>query len=200
MLPLSPRTAIEENCEASRTSSVRGLFFLNRIWFKLFKNSILIFVQIFISCSLLSQDVRYPNVPIYDNKELVPYKIQNKYHKKFRKVVKKFFSSMPDSTYKGKNYTVYLLDKSEMKTLEKSNIPYESFSKSAPFKYYDVGYESRLKRKFKDLDDLRSGYKDQRLNKTYLKSLADIFPERVSYFELGKTRLGRVIPQFEFFS
>ncbi len=138
--------------------------------------------------------MRYPNVPVYDNKELIPYKIQNKHQKKFKKVIKKFFSSMPDSTYKGKNYTVYLLDKSEMKALEKSNIPYESFSKSAPFKYYDVGFDSRMKRKFKDLDDLKSGYKDQRLNKIYLKALADKFPDKVSYFELGKTRLGRVIP------
>ena len=160
----------------------------------LFKISIFIFIQFFISCSLLSQDVRYPNVPIYDNKELIPYKIQNKHQRKFKKVIKKFFSSMPDITYRGKNYTIYLLDKSEMKTLEKSNIPYESYPKSAPFKYYDVGYESRLKRKFKDLDDLRSGYKDQRLNKIYLKAVAEKYPEVVSYFELGKTRLGRVIP------
>ncbi len=160
----------------------------------LFKNSILIFVPFFISCSLLSQEVRYPNAPVYENKELVPYKIPSKYHKKFKKVIRKFFSYMPDSTFKGKNYTVYLLDKSEMKALEKSNIAYESFPKSAPFKYYDVGFESRMKRKFKDLEDLHSGYKDQRLNKMYLKALADKFPDKVTYFELGKTRLGRVIP------
>ncbi|HRG46438.1 MAG TPA: M14 family zinc carboxypeptidase [Leptospiraceae bacterium] len=208
-LPLSHRTSLDGNGEATGTSGVRGLFCLKRNRFKqnrflTFANLeaavrndcilILISIHFFFSCSLLSQDVRYPNVPIYENKELVPYKIQNKHHKKFKKVIKKFFSSMPDSTYKGKNYTVYLLNKSEMKTLEKSNIPYESFSKSAPFKYYDINYESRLKRKFKDLDDLRSGYKDQRLNKIYLKAVSEKFPEIVTYFELGKTRLGRVIP------
>lgn len=158
---------------------------------------ILITIFLSFSCSLFSQEIRYPNNPIYNREDLVPYKIFNKHNKKFKKIVKRFFSSMPPSTYKGKNFTIYLLDKQEMKALEKSNLPYESFGKSAPFKYYDIGYEKRLKRKFKDLDDLISGYKDQRLNKIYLQALAKEYPDKVKYFELGKTRLGRVIPAIQ---
>ena len=154
-------------------------------------------ISFLFSCSLFSQDIRYANIPIYENKDLVPYKIQNKDYKKFKKLVKKYFFSMPESSYKGKNFSIYLLSKREMKILEKSNLSYESFSKSAPFKYYDIGFDERYKKKFKKLNDLRAGYKDERLNKIYLQAIAEKFPDKVKYFELGESRLGRVIPALE---
>lgn len=160
----------------------------------LYKLLILLAIFISFSCSIFSQEIRYPNTPIYERKDLVPYKIYNKHQKKFRKLVKNFFHSMPPITHKGKDFTIYLLDKQEMNALEKSNLPYESFTKSAPFKYYDTSYDSRLKRKFHNLNDLNSGYKDQRLNKIYLQAIAKEFPDKVKYFEIGKTRLGRAIP------
>ncbi|MBP9885949.1 MAG: peptidase M14 [Leptospiraceae bacterium] len=150
-----------------------------------------------ISCSLFSQDIRYPNIPIYENKELVPHKIQNKDYKKFKKLTRKYFFSMPETSYKGKNFSVYLLDKREMKILEKSNLEYEIFPKSAPFKYYDIGYDTRAKKKFTNLEDLKLGYKNERINKVYLQVLAEKFPKQVKYFELGETRLGRVIPAIQ---
>ena len=164
-------------------------------WFSKFLGVLLILVCI--SCSLFSQDIRYPNVPIYENKELVPYKIQNKDYKKFKKLVRKYFFSMPETSYKGKTFTVYLLTKREMKILEKSNLPYESYPSSAPFKYYDIGYDARSKKKFKTLEDLHAGYKDERINQIYLQTIAEKFPDRVKYFELGETRLGRVIPAIQ---
>ena len=167
-------------------------------WFSKFLGVLLILVCI--SCSLFSQDIRYPNVPIYENKELVPYKIQNKDYKKFKKLVRKYFFSMPETSYKGKTFTVYLLTKREMKILEKSNLPYESYPSSAPFKYYDIGYDARSKKKFKTLEDLHAGYKDERINQIYLQTIAEKFPDRVKYFELGETRLGRVIPAIQFTS
>jgi len=150
-----------------------------------------------ISCSLFSQDIRYPNIPIYENEELVPYKIQNKDYKKFKKLTRKYLFSMPETSYKGKNFSIYLLDKREMKILEKANLAYESFPKSAPFKYYDIGYDIRAKKKFTDLEDLKLGYKNERINKVYLQALAEKFPNQVKYFELGETRLGRVIPAIQ---
>lgn len=148
-------------------------------------------------CSLFSQDIRFPNIPIYENKETIPYKIHNKDYKKFKKLVRKKFLFMPETSYKGKNFSIYLLDKRERKILEKSNLSFESYTSSAPFKYYDMGYDLRSKKKFQKLEDLQTGYKDERINKIYLQAIAEKFSNYAKYFELGESRLGRVIPALE---
>lgn len=64
----------------------------------------------------------------------------------------------------------------------------------SPFVRYANKYEYRLKKKVFKLNDLLSGYKDEKLNRKYLRTLARMYPKVTRYYHIGRSQADRPIP------
>ncbi|MCB1191792.1 MAG: peptidase M14 [Leptospiraceae bacterium] len=74
------------------------------------------------------------------------------------------------------------------------NLPLYGSDTSSPFVKYVPDYNKKLQKKIFKLDDLISGYKDDKLNQKYLRAVARMYPKVVRYYHIGRTRNDRPIP------
>lgn len=151
-----------------------------------------VFFAVFIF-SVFSAD-RIPTESLYEATDMVPVKIQRKHLDSLREFSRAEGFKDPVYTFRIKNTAVVLVQKSSLPKLDSEGIPYQKSQSYSPFRYYDPTYSERFRKGFAELSDLKTGYKDHKLNEIYLRSLARAFPEEVTYFEIGRTRLGRPIP------
>lgn len=152
-----------------------------------------------LSCSSLglSGQEKGHSIPIhnyYEYTSLTPIKINRSDYSKFRRKIYKVYRKKINYIYRSKDHTIVLADKETILAFKTLRLSYEEVGKYPPFRYYVPDYQTRLKNGFRELSDLKTGYKDYKLNIKYLKALAKEYPNLVTYYDLGKTRLGRPIP------
>jgi hypothetical protein len=168
-------------------------------FFKLKGIKIFIFIALLFSCgsiSLKSQEKGH-SIPIdnyYEKLNVIPVKVYRKEYAKIKRDLSKKFNKSIKYNYRTKDHSIFLADKSTIVALDSLKYHYELSNHNPPFRYFVTDYQERLRRGFVDLEDLRTGYKDYKLNLIYLKALSEKFPNFVTYYDLGKTRLGRPIP------
>lgn len=163
------------------------------------------FVQIFISFFCFAcfswiepNETRVYKIPVeslYDKAEVFPLVMNVSKLKIFSEQYANLTGERAYFSYKNKEIAVALIPQTYKKLIQsKFNSGDYQIPKNPAFRYYDTTYRSRYMKGFNKLEDILSGYKDYKLNQIYLRGLAEKFPDLVSYYEMGKTHGGRVIP------
>ncbi|MDX1958962.1 MAG: M14 family zinc carboxypeptidase [Leptospiraceae bacterium] len=133
------------------------------------------------------------NENFYDNPDIIPINFKNENFPDVKKFLEEKFKEQVTPSYGNQVFQTVLLSRAKIAELDKANIIYHK-KENPPFRFFDPTYSERLKKRFTTLEDLKSGYKDHKLNEMYLKSLSNEYPEAIRYHDLGLTRLGRKIP------
>lgn len=136
----------------------------------------------------LYSETKIPNIPVYEKTDRVIYKIERSEFPAFKKLYKGIFQDSYQKVYSSSQEVVVSILKKDIKKLERSNINFERLTGGIPFRYFDPGYLARVRRGYQNLEDLKTGYKDYKLNSIYLKGIAKEFPDYVTLYEIGYSR------------
>ncbi len=142
-----------------------------------------------------SKNEKIPVENLYEKTDVFPLVMNLAQAKSFSSQYWKLINTAPNFSYKNKEIAVVLVPTKYKKIIQENfNQDKYQIPKNPAFRYYDPTYKLRYMKGFKKLEDLISGYKDYKLNQIYLKALSEKYPDLVTYYELGKTHTGRVIP------
>lgn len=169
----------------------------NRLYAKINFNAIIFIIFLFYYSCALEERALVKNYSLAKGSDYYfIYLNQNKYQQYADRLKKGLLAEPLLIKKTPEGYLIYAIKEWFIK-LKKSGIDFVPLTKKISFNEIDVKHNQRIRHGFKSLADVKTGYKDHRLNEILLKGIHQSFPAITQLIVIGNSRLGKPLYALE---